>query len=346
MDQVAHVTTHTNSNEKITVSKHGVHQRLQKLAAHLKSCGVHSSMTMATGGFKYTGDGDIARCDVCNLEVSGWTQDMNPFFIHAERSRECPFICAQLPMSRLTSDDEENPAKRRKIESNPRQCKYNCRFKEVKKLQEIRHRTFSHWSRRTNSSVEQLINAGFFSCNVGDRVICLYCNLICQQWVPDTDDPSEVHITLSPNCPYVLSMLIHPEPSSALILNEVSINNLNNQTSRSNNNTQLRFDPIVFTTPCHPTYSDITKRLESFTTWTHESSPSVDQLVRAGFFYTGAGTVVTCFYCNGSLQNWGSSDNPTTEHSRWFPNCAYARQLCGDELHRKIQEAKRARQGK
>jgi hypothetical protein len=33
------------------------------------------------------------------------------------------------------------------------------------------------------------------------------------------------------------------------------------------------------------------------------------------------------------------------EHARWFPHCAYAKQLCGDEMYRKIQESKRAQQG-
>ncbi|CAF4362209.1 unnamed protein product, partial [Adineta steineri] len=66
--------------------------------------------------------------------------------------------------------------------------------------------------------------------------------------------------------------------------------------------------------------------------------------VRAGFFYTGTKTIVTCFYCNGSLQNWGPNDNPMIEHARWFPHCAYAKQLCGDDLYRKIQESKRAQQ--
>jgi hypothetical protein len=68
--------------------------------------------------------------------------------------------------------------------------------------------------------------------------------------------------------------------------------------------------------------------------------------VRAGFFYTGTGNIVTCFYCNGSLQNWSATDNPRNEHARWFGHCPYAKQLCGDELHSQIQEANHARQGK
>ncbi|CAF3776200.1 unnamed protein product [Rotaria socialis] len=97
-------------------------------------------------------------------------------------------------------------------------------------------------------------------------------------------------------------------------------------------------------TSCNPAYSEIPKRHASYATWPIEDLPPVDDLVRAGFFYTGTKSIVTCFYCNGSLQNWGPNDNPMIEHARWFPHCAYARQLCGDELYRKIQESKRAQQ--
>jgi len=271
---------------------------------------------------------------------------MVPYTVHAERNSNCPFIRSRLGKSSLELCDQENPAKRQKTDSNFDQRKYNCRFVEVKKLQQIRRRTFSHWPRQTKPSAEQMIAAGFFACNVGDRVLCLYCDLICQQWTADIDDPSEVHKTFSPQCPYVLSMLINPEASSTLILNDITTSNVNNQTPGSNNMNQHRFDPIVYTTPCHAVYSDITKRLESFTTWSHESSPPVDEFVRAGFFYTGTSNAVTCFYCNGSLQNWSATDNPITEHARWFGHCPYAKQLCGDDLHRKIQEANRTRQGK
>ncbi|CAF4609549.1 unnamed protein product, partial [Rotaria sp. Silwood2] len=292
-------------------------------------------------GFSYTGVGDTVRCEKCQLDVSGWTQGMVPKVVHADRNPSCPFVCSALVNPCMESNDQENPRKCQKIELNSDQCKYNCELWEVNKLKQIRRRTFSHWSHQIKPSAEQMIDAGFFSCNVGDRVICLYCNLICQQWKADTDDPSEVHKALSPKCPYVLSILIQPERSSPVILNEISTNNRNNQIFGSTNAAQLQFDQIVNTTPYNPAYSDITKRLQSFATWSHKSSPSVDELVRAGFFYTGAENIVTCFYCNGSLQNWNANDNPLIEHVRWFPYCGYAKQVCGDELYRKIQEAKR-----
>jgi hypothetical protein len=342
MDQCPHLSsTYTDSNKQIA-SKSDIHKRVRQLEAQIKSRGIHSSIAMKTAGFTYIGEDDTVCCGTCNLKVSGWTNDMEPFNVHVQRSSKCPFVRSRLSKGRLELYDQENHAKRQKTESNSNQCKYNCRFVEVRKLKQLRLRTFSHWSSRTKPSAEQMVAAGFFACNVGDRVICLYCNLICQQWSADIDDPSEVHKTLSSRCPYVLSMLIYPEPSSTLILNDISRNNVNNQSVELQN----RFDQIVFTTPCHVAYRDITKRLESFTTWSHESSPPVDELVRAGFFYTGSSNIVTCFYCSGSLQNWSANDNPITEHARWFGNCPYAKQLCGDELHRNIQKANRARQGK
>ncbi|CAF4423392.1 unnamed protein product, partial [Adineta steineri] len=38
--------------------------------------------------------------------------------------------------------------------------------------------------------------------------------------------------------------------------------------------------------------------------------------------------------------------NPTNEHARWFPHCAYAKQLCGSKLYENIQESKRILQEK
>jgi hypothetical protein len=320
----------------------------------LKKQGVHSKITMAAAGFYYTGKEDTARCDTCGLEVSEWTLDMKPFTIHAQRSPTCAFVRSMLPDGIITvhsmihfplttaaSDDGEKPSKRQKIEITHEIVQLNL-LTEIDKMKQIRKRTFSHWPHRASPSSAQMIEAGFFGCNVGDRVICLYCNIICQQWTPNTDDPWNVHKTLSPKCPYVISMTKRQETVSIRIVNEQS---MRDNSTASTSNDQLRCDEIVYTAACHPAYIEIPKRHASFAEWPNENSPSVDDLVRAGFFFTGTKTIVTCFYCNGSLQNWGANDNPTIEHARWFPNCAYAKQLCGAELYRKIQESKKAQQG-
>jgi hypothetical protein len=271
---------------------------------------------------------------------------MKPFNIHKQRSPMCSFVLSKSPVDKIitdsksnllqttpASDHREQPFKKLKTDNTVTDLIANI-LVEVDSLKQVRKRTFSHWPHRSSPSSSQMIEAGFFNCNVGDRVICIYCNLICQQWTPNTDDPCEVHKTLSPKCSYVIAKLTPSQTTSISIINEAS-------TSAD----PFRCHAIVYTAACNTNYIEIPKRYASFANWPNENLPSVDDLVRAGFFFTGTKTIVTCFYCNASLQNWGPNDNPMIEHARWFPNCAYAKQLCGAELYRKIQESKRAQQG-
>ncbi|CAF3767900.1 unnamed protein product [Rotaria sp. Silwood1] len=314
---------------------------------------------MKAAGFHYINISDTFRCDRCQLEVSEWTLDMKPFSIHSERSPNCPFVrslkpsnlVSQLPSSSVmtttfkipttNTDQSENSCKRQQLEISNNRIQIQTLF-EAEILKKIRRRTFSHWPHKKSPSRAQMTEAGFFHCNVGDRVICLYCNLICQQWTPNADDPWLVHKTLSPKCPYVVGMLARRETMPLVVLNE---NSASNQSSAVAGTEALRSNGIVSTAACHSAFIEIPKRYASFANWSSEQLPAVDDLVRAGFFYTGKDTIVTCFYCNGSLQNWGSNDNPMIEHARWFPHCAYAKQLCGDDLYRKIEESKRLAQG-
>ena len=122
-------------------------------------------------------------------------------------------------ISTSATNDDENPSKRQKIEMTEEICQ-PIKLNEMNIIKQIRNRTFSHWPHRRSSSRAQIIEAGFFSCNVGDRVICLYCNIVCQEWIPQTDDPCEVHKLLSPKCPYVVAMSRRQQMSSIRIVNE------------------------------------------------------------------------------------------------------------------------------
>ncbi|CAF1501911.1 unnamed protein product [Adineta ricciae] len=216
------------------------------------------------------------------------------------------------------SHGEDRPSKRQKIDSPLVPMQSNV-LVEAEAMKHVRRRTFSHWPQRSSPSVEHMIEAGFFSCNIGDRVICIYCNIICQQWMQYTDDPREVHRTLSPQCPFVRSISNH------------------HLSSLSNNGDPCELKSEMLEGAFHQAYVNPKDRHASFKNWPTEPLPSVDDLVNAGFFYTGTGSQVTCFYCTGSLRNWGPTDNPMVEHARWFPRCAYAKYVCGTELYQKVQ---------
>ncbi|CAF4341464.1 unnamed protein product, partial [Adineta steineri] len=180
---------------------------------------------------------------------------MQPITIHSKQRPECPFILSlkqsvisnkaftSLATTTIRSipikTEPENPSKRQKIEPINLETSSNT-LVETNLLKQVRRRTFSHWPHRTIPSTAQMIESGFFNCNVGDRVICIYCNLICQQWTPHTDDPCEVHKTLSPSCIYVTAKLIRPAASSIIIVNE----NSTSTTSNMNSSTATGLDPL------------------------------------------------------------------------------------------------------
>lgn len=41
------------------------------------------------------------------------------------------------------------------------------------------------------------------------------------------------------------------------------------------------------------------------------------------FYIPGSGDQVLCFSCDGGLKNWDPTDEPWTEHAKWFDQCHY-----------------------
>ena len=315
---------------------------------------VYTPNQLKVAGFNNTENKAIVVCKDCKLQISNEVTDKTLFQVHLKQKPNCPFVQAFLQHTSPRLDFGQSnsliPAldiysleKTQKDQTTNSKVSDKILF-ETNSLQRIRNRTFSHWPQLNVPSAAQMIEAGFFYCNIRDRVICIYCNIICQQWNSKTDDPYEVHKNVSPNCIYTKAKLFYPR--SLLVFS----NNGADQSSKGQpfftNNiglvSSLYYTPIATN---HPYYVTVPRRQASFSTWPIKNLPSIDDLVRAGFFYTGAGTIVTCFYCNGSLQNWAAKDNPMIEHARWFPHCAYAKQLCGDELYHRIQKVTRDEKG-
>ncbi|CAF4257209.1 unnamed protein product, partial [Adineta steineri] len=86
---MASCTQNMNAKSEMLTEKRDVCEEALKLCSQLKSYGVHPVSRMKAAGFQYTGDNDTARCNICGIEVSEWTREMNPFFIHLERSPNC-----------------------------------------------------------------------------------------------------------------------------------------------------------------------------------------------------------------------------------------------------------------
>ncbi|CAF2081230.1 unnamed protein product [Rotaria magnacalcarata] len=323
-----YVTNKNNNCEQRSVLDYGdiIRKPREVRQKLVKRQGSYSDVVLTLAGLQCSNDIETAHCHCCGIQVSTLKLDTEPMDIHAKRSPTCPFVLSRISHKKTNTVDKQSYA-----------------LCEDETIKQVRQRTFSHWPHQLSPTSSEMVEAGFFSCNISDRVICIYCNIICQQWTRNSDTPCEIHRTLSPKCPYVTAMLARSQTTAILVINEQFGTDQSLASSRAD---LLRSNAIVHAGAYNSAYLEMPRRYASFETWSITDSPSVDDLVRAGFFYTGNENIVTCFYCNGSLQNWAPNDNPTIEHARWFPYCAYAEQLCGVELYRKIREATRVQQEK
>jgi len=93
--------------------------------------------------------------------------------------------------------------------------------------------------------------------------------------------------------------------------------------------------------PANPNFVTEHSRLKSFSCWPPALPHRPQELVEAGFLYTGRSDQVKCFYCDGGLESWEPTDCPWREHQKWFPDCAFVQMRNNTEeivKRRSIQE--------
>lgn len=59
----------------------------------------------------------------------------------------------------------------------------------------------------------------------------------------------------------------------------------------------------------------------------YKDKPSVEDLVKSGFFYSGSEDIVICSYCQLSLYKWEKNDNVDIEHKKYSPHCKLLKYL-------------------
>jgi baculoviral IAP repeat-containing protein 7/8 len=181
------------------------------------------------------------------------------------------------------------------------------------KSYEERLKTFETWPINNNVSAIDLAKNGFYYLQKGDEVKCAFCNVEIMNW-QHGDVVSADHKIFSPKCKMVTSELEDEEEyEEGVDTCGPSIN--------------------IWPNPKHPIYSSKFVRLESyFEKWPKSLKQTPDQLSDAGFFYSGTGDGVICFYNGCSLKDWTENDDPWKEHAYWFENCPYVLLKKGKEF--------------
>ncbi|MDP0563024.1 MAG: RING-HC finger protein [Candidatus Endonucleobacter sp. (ex Gigantidas childressi)] len=89
----------------------------------------------------------------------------------------------------------------------------------------------------------------------------------------------------------------------------------------------------------YPQYTTYQARIESYVNWPWQEALQTPQdLAEAGYFYTGVGDVVRCFFCDIGLAEWGSHDLPWQEHARHASDCWFLKTTKGQQYVDEVQK--------
>lgn len=276
---------------------------------------------IAKAGFFYKTPPQTVECFACHKQITNWTYGDQVMSKHKLLDPLCPFVLnpstsGNVPMSNL---DLSGPSS---SNSDTTSQFFNS--------EENRLRSFENWPVPEIVSPQSLARAGFFYLGEGDSTKCAYCKGTVRAWVPG-DDPDREHQRHFPNCQFVINVInprLGASTSSSDNDNKDSFPNLN---IMSNNNLD-ELGVQTYKGPKKAEYATAEARLRTFSTWPSELIQTPSILSQAGFYYEGMGDQVRCFHCDGGLRHWDPTDDPWTEHARWFPNCSFVKLVKGQEF--------------
>lgn len=193
----------------------------------------------------------------------------------------------------------------------------------------VRMSTFHDWPETNPIAKIDFVKAGLFYTGEGDRVQCAFCRNYLKNWTPG-DEPMVEHKKHFKECRFVKGLDLGTVEVESLGTNRKKIvEGLNMREHDLNTivNPKKKGTRVIQcgNTPRHPEFADEPKRVESFAGKPRPEGQNINVIANAGYFYTGPGDKVRCFYCNGSLNHWSPMDEPWVEHAKFFPRCGFLR---------------------
>ncbi|XP_010180800.1 PREDICTED: baculoviral IAP repeat-containing protein 7 [Mesitornis unicolor] len=207
---------------------------------------------------------------------------------------------------------------------------FECSMRnEAKRL-----RTFRQWLGTSPVSARDLVKAGFFFVGPRDQVQCFCCGGVLMDWRPG-DCPIVEHLKFFPSCRFICGEDVGNQEMLPLqeIFDTVDGQFLSLLQGIGSEETALPNEPE------HPEMLTEEVRLSTFRNWPQYTDIHPEQLARAGFFYSGQGDVVRCFYCGGGVRSWSFGDDPWREHAKWYPGCDFLLLSKGREFVSSVQES-------
>ncbi|CAC5393833.1 BIRC2_3 [Mytilus coruscus] len=258
---------------------------------------------LAEAGFYYTGSGNEVVCFSCGVRYSCWRQHDSAFEIHKRIFPNCPFISdvTVKQKKRNQNIDEKNYQNASAETSSGNTSSPHDKTQRDKNDKDSVSGT-SQLSNPTDSrpNAETVATHG----NLTNNNQNLASTSKREQKVQKSDATS-----IGNKLKESISLLMEGAPSSELF--EIG---------------------VCFEKAKYPKYAIRSKRLDSFNHWPSYLTQTPEEMATAGFFFTGIEDHCRCFFCGGGLRNWEPEDQPWTEHARWYPKCAFVRQIKGEKF--------------
>ncbi|XP_050096407.1 death-associated inhibitor of apoptosis 1-like [Anopheles aquasalis] len=190
--------------------------------------------------------------------------------------------------------------------------------------------TFADWT-NVHVQPEVLARYGFYYVGSPDNVKCQFCDTQVGAW-EQGDSVITEHLRWSQYCP-----LMRKQPTENVPLDPHFLDSVPDPTPDVTSyyggpyeyvgNSSRHHDSVPICRPEYPEYALESDRLRSLTDWPTALPQKPQQLSDAGFFYTGRGDQVRCYYCGGGLMHWELDDDPWEQHAMWYSNCKYLQQM-------------------
>ncbi|XP_052080550.1 E3 ubiquitin-protein ligase XIAP-like [Mytilus californianus] len=267
---------------------------------------------LAEAGFYYTGSGNEVVCFSCGVTYSCWRHHDSAFEIHKRISPNCPFISDETVKhnegNQNIGGSGDNKIKEEKNYQNASAATSSGNtFSPHDKTQRNKNDkdSVSGTSIISNptesrSNAETVATHGILT-NSNQNLVSTSKR---EQKVQKSDATSTGNKLKEST-----SLLMEGTPSSELL--EIG---------------------VCFDKAKYPKYAIRSNRLDSFNHWPSYLTQTPEEMATAGFFFTGIEDHCRCFFCGGGLRNWEPEDQPWTEHARWYPKCAFVRQIKGEKF--------------
>lgn len=196
--------------------------------------------------------------------------------------------------------------------------------------EQVRLDSFKGWM-SPHVSKEDLAMNGFYFTSINDNARCYYCGVEISDWV-DGDSVKEEHRKHSPYCAIVKGEYVENYPIDTKMWKDLRSEN----SEIFHRHSLLECKQATIFNPCHEAMASSERRKKTFGLWPSSLNNLIDDIAKAGFYYTNYGDNVKCFSCSGEVCDFTALDKPMERHAALYPECQFVNMVMGQDFVKQV----------